>query len=340
MSTIIDSRNALQTATITLERPLHFATAGGGHVEMHPGSYRVDIDATGHLELDAFESLHGAGKALHTFTTWHPFTLDAPVGVTVPADHDGQHIVVLLPNGSALQATGSLRRDEVRAHPAFATPDALAEALLAWTPSPRWPTVHFPFNRLTVLMMFGRLAPAWGTIKPGTQPTPFIAPGIAPTWIDAVVAECKTAPGATMIAPGTHEDRKTLPDQLVSLVPVTVKSMLSWAGKTIELLVTSQVVSPGGYARYMRWTDTYATVASSNAPYTFQNVIAASALVYHYLPLYVGKTAGEEAAYILTSPSGRGAPTAFELRVNGVTQAFKDCEYLGHFPGTPELRST
>ena len=339
MSTIIDSRNALQAAPIALERPLHFATAGGGHVEMHPGSYHVDIDATGHLELTPFESLHDAGKALHTVTTWHPFTLDAPVGVTVPADH-GQHIVLLLPNGSALQATGSPRRDDGRARHAFVTPRALAEALLDWTPSPRWPTVKLPFNRLTVLLTFGGFAPAWGTIEPGTQPTPFIDPTLAPTWIDAVVAECKTAPGATMIAPGTHENRRTLRDQLVSLVPVTVKSMVSWAGKTIELLVTSQVVSPGGYARYMTWTDTYSMVASSNAPYTFQNVIAASALVYHALP-YVKKTAGEEAAYILTSPSGRGAPTTFELRVNGVRQAYKACEYLGHFPGgTPELRST
>ena len=112
---------------------------------------------------------------------------------------------------------------------------------------------------------------------------------------------------------------------------------LSWAGRTVDLVATTQVTTPGGYARYMTIRDVYRMVPAANGPVIFQNVIAATALPENHFPIYRGKTRGEEAAYDLTSPSGRGAPTLFELHVNGITQAYKDCEYFGNFPiGAPE----
>jgi len=124
----------------------------------------------------------------------------------------------------------------------------------------------------------------------------------------------------------------------VSTTPVTVKSLLSWAGQTVELLVTAQVANPGGMARYMTWTDLYRQVPAANGPLTFPSVIVGTGTPPPHPPPPGQKTWEQETAYDFTSPSGRGGPTEFELRVNGITQAFRSCEYVGHYPGAPELR--
>jgi len=96
----------------------------------------------------------------------------------------------------------------------------------------------------------------------------------------------------------------------------------------------------------MTWTDLYRQVPSTNGPLTFPGVIVATGTP----PAEAGPVNDplweQEAAkdFIPNSPSDRGAPIEFELRVNGITQAFRSCEYLVHGYGTggvlspPELR--
>jgi hypothetical protein len=84
----------------------------------------------------------------------------------------------------------------------------------------------------------------------------------------------------------------------------------------------------------MTWRDWYHIVPTAHGPVTFPGVIVANARVYtsgHTPP--AGKTWGDVAADMLTSPSGMGAPTDFELFVDGISVAAMRCGYIGH--GTP-----
>src|SRR4051812_22957579 len=107
MSTVADSRHALNNIPIALERPLHFATPDGSDIEVHAGHYRVDVNPSGHIELNSPESLRGNGVPLRTDGAWHHFTIEAPVALKVAGTDHAQYIVVLLPGGATLQATGS-----------------------------------------------------------------------------------------------------------------------------------------------------------------------------------------------------------------------------------------
>jgi hypothetical protein len=346
MSIVTDSHDALHNVTIILDKTLHFSAPDGSAVEVGPGSHRVDLGADGHLQLASLEAPHHPGQPLRTFNVWHRLALDAPLSVIVIGEGHAHHIVLLLPGGAALQSTGSPHRqaEHHTQSPKFVTTADLAQAILDWTPSPSLPVLRFtfPFTRPSVLKV-GVVSQPWGTIEPDSKATPFLPGSVPPTWISATVAVCKASPGASCAPPGTPQSR-TIGTQLFSLTSVTVKSMLTWAGKTVDLVATTQVTNPGGCcSRYMTVTDVYRMVPGANGPITFQNVIAATALPEDDRPIYKGKTRGEEAAYDLTGypgyppPGGRGAPTLFELHVNGITQAYKDCEYFGNFPfGAPE----
>jgi len=123
----------------------------------------------------------------------------------------------------------------------------------------------------------------------------------------------------------------------VSTTSVSITSVFSWVGQTVELLVTAQVVNTGGKMRYMTWTDLYRQVPTVKGPLTFPGVIVATGTPPPPPPSSV--TWEQETASDFTSPSGRGPQIEFELRVNGITGAVRICEYLTHYPGgAPELR--
>jgi hypothetical protein len=338
MTTAGRSPGELDNATIALESPAYFHAPDGSEVHLHAGSHRVEFGPDGHLHVGSMQKGEGHGRPLRTLKFWHAFSLTAPLAVSVAAEHDSLHIVLLLAGGGALQSTGSLRPTARLADtPTFVTPHDLAQAIIMKFPDPLSP--HHSFNAATVLSTPGTRS-LWATIEPGSHPSTFVPVSVPPQWISTTVTACKAAPGAYCPGVGTPVLRNPPAEpQLVSTTPVIVKSLLSWAGQSVVLFVTAQVVNTGGPMRYMTWTDVYRQVPTTNGPLTFPGVIVANGTPPPHPPPPGRRTWEEETAFDMTSPSGRGAPTEFELHVNGITQAFRSCEYLGHFPGgTPELR--
>ena len=339
MAMVGNALGEVQNVTIVLENPAHFHGPDGSSVHVQPGSYHVGVGSDGHLLLGATQAPEPHRMVLQAFKLWHPFSLNAPLAVTIDGGHDAWNVVLLLPGGAALQATGSLRSSGRAGTPAFVTDRDVAQAIIMRFPLPGVVAkLLYPFNAATVPSVLGTL---WGTIQPGSRPTSFVPGSAPPNWVSTTVAACLAAPGAS--CPGIGQSKPRNPTasepQLVSTTSVTVTSMLTWAGQTVELLVTAQVVNTGGMARYMTWTDLYRHVPGTNDPFTFNGVIVATGTPPPNPPPPGHISWAEESASDLTSPSHRGAPTEFELRVNGITQAYRSCEYLGHYPGgTPELR--
>jgi hypothetical protein len=238
---------------------------------------------------------------------------------------------MLLPGGAALHASpmlNPLNPPPPPGGPPMVTTEMLAEALLQQSP------------------FWGMLEPAvltnvhWGTIEPGVGATPF-GPHVVPppTWVRCTVAYCEPCPdGSVIYPPGMPINRLPLADYMLSQTGVTVQSTLPLAGRLVQLLVTSVVVSRSysvGQNAYvwfpfMTWTDVYQQFASSNGPLAFSSVIVAtgrrttSASLVHQ-------------AFSFSSPTGPGAATVFELRVNGITLAKRTCGFYGLYPRHPEM---
>lgn len=339
MSTPRNSADDLHTLKIIVERTVYFRAPDGSEVKIDPAAYVAHLGVDAQLELTSVDASKQIRHSLASVNIWHNLALNSALALSISTKGDALQIVMLFPGGGALQATGSFERANRSAADAqhFATRIELADAILKSFPLLP-PGTHAFHPRSLLKVGFG---PLWGTIEPGPAPSAFVPGSVPPNWIRANVTTCFPARGEEMIPVGTPESRNPSPDQLVSLTSVAVNSLVPWTGKTVELLVTAQVVSPGGSARSMTWTDVYQVIPSVNGPVTFPDVIVATALT-PTKPSAPGKdTWAQEAASILTSPSGRGAPTEFELRINGITQAFRSCEYLGNFPGgSPQLRCT
>ena len=339
MATVAEARGELHNVTIVLESAAHFHARDGSDVQVHPGAYHVSLGPDGDLTLGAMQKPERHGTVLRAFGIWHPFRLTAPLALSIAAEHDRLHLVLLLPGGGALQSTGSLQPAARLADtPPFVTPHDLAQAIITRFPGPL-PKYHHPFNAATVIAVPG-IRP-WGTIDPGSQPTSFAPGSEPPNWIGATVTACAATPGIACPGLGTSVPRNppTSEPQLVSTTSVSIKPVFSWVGQTVELLVTAQVVNTGGKMRYMTWTDMYQQVPVANGPFTFPGVIVATGTPPPNPPPPGQRTWAEETASDFTSPSGRGPQIEFELRVNGITGAVRICEYLTHYPGgAPELR--
>jgi hypothetical protein len=151
MAKIEEPLGEVHNVTIVLESTTHFHVPDGSDVQVHPGAYHVSIAPDGHLALGAMQKPEQHGRILRAFKIWHSFRLIAPLAVSIAAEHDSLHIVLLLPGGGALQSTGSLRPAARRADtPTFATPHDLAHAIITRFPGPLPKYVH-PFNAATVM---------------------------------------------------------------------------------------------------------------------------------------------------------------------------------------------
>jgi hypothetical protein len=89
----------------------------------------------------------------------------------------------------------------------------------------------------------------------------------------------------------------------------------------------------------MTWQDTYRIVPGANGPVTFPSVVLATGRTPSEPPP-VGTTWPAILQERLSSPSGRGVPTVFELRVDGVILAEQTFFYFASYSGgpPPEIR--
>ena len=271
---------------------------------------------------------------------------------------------MLFPGGAALLAIGWSGGSPPRT---MSDPTvSLAEAVFHWLP-PSLVAAPLPFDKSFLLQPWVMI---WGTIEPGLSPTGFGPSNVPPNWFNATVATCEVPPagsampigtgtgsgsyppgskvgpptGAGMesgwvpFPPGTDVRRGAFPSYIQSVTPVTVTSTVSMVGRVVQLRVTSHVVTIGiPTILSMTWTDVYQIVPQVAGPVTFPGVIVATGRVPTTPPAPTTSWAAEVQKRF-TSPTGRGAPTRFELRLDGIWITDKTCEYLGRFPGSPELR--
>jgi len=163
-----------------------------------------------------------------------------------------------------------------------------------------------------------------GSYPPGSKVGPPTGAGMESGWVP--------------FPPGTDVRRGAFPSYIQSVTPVTVTSTVSMVGRVVQLRVTSHVVTIGiPTILSMTWTDVYQIVPQVAGPVTFPGVIVATGRVPTTPPAPTTSWAAEVQKRF-TSPTGRGAPTRFELRLDGIWITDKTCEYLGRFPGSPELR--
>src|SRR5882672_9621974 len=97
--------SAAATASLVVDKALHFQAAEGGSVALGPGSYAVEATAAAALRL-----ISASGKSLVVSATaaTHLEKLSQPQALIVPVSEDEQHLVLLLPDGKRLEAIGSL----------------------------------------------------------------------------------------------------------------------------------------------------------------------------------------------------------------------------------------
>lgn len=92
--------------TVSLEQPVHFMASDGNDVMVVGGTYEVDTLVGSRLRLN----MKGLPPLfLDAQATTHDEEIEAPLAVTVLGeDPDVVHIVLVLPNGQALNAAGSI----------------------------------------------------------------------------------------------------------------------------------------------------------------------------------------------------------------------------------------
>ncbi len=347
---------------IQLDRPTRFRASKGDTVELRPGVYRVMPGAGGGLVLQSADLKSSC--ALATVTTWHPLGLLSPLVLNVPDERNERHILMLFPGGAALQAHGW--RGSPPRTMGLPAAGSLVEAVLKWLP-PSLVTTALPFDRSFLLNPWFMI---WGTVQPGSSPTGFGPSNVPPNWIGATVATCDVPPagsampigtgtgggsyppgskvgppiGAGMqsgyvpFPPGSAVLRGAFPSYIQSVTPVKVTSTVSMVGRVVQLHVTSHVVTIGvPTILSMTWTDVYQIVPQAAGPVMFPGVIVATGRVPTTPPAPTTSWPAEVQKRF-TSPTGRGAPTVFELRLDGVWITDRTCEYLGRYPGSPELR--
>ncbi|BFU96679.1 MAG: hypothetical protein NTNFB02_34010 [Nitrospira sp.] len=113
--------------TVLLKQPVHFI-GSDADVVADAGTYQVEAaDSRLTLTAEGRESL-----LVEAQTTTHSETIDAPFAVTLPGeDQDVVHLVLLQPNGQALDAAGSLSGTRPRgAKMALATASQIHAAVL------------------------------------------------------------------------------------------------------------------------------------------------------------------------------------------------------------------
>lgn len=317
--------------TIALDKIVHFTDGEGREVELPPGDYCADASAEGDLHLTSVD--RQSDWRIRALPTWHVFSLSSPLALTIPTEKAERHVLVLFPGGAALWSSGSIGTREADT-PTSVSTRAIAEHILD---KPGRMFGVLPFDRS--LLSSSSSKPLWGTIEPGASPSPFGPGGVPPHWINATVATSYGGPGqpGQPSPTGSPVRRGSFPGYLVSVTPVTVNWPLSITGRIVQLHVTSHIVSFGfPTVLFMTWTDVYQMVPQTNGPVTFPGVIVATGHV-PTTPAAPGTSWPAEVAKRFTSSSGQGAPTEFELRVDGVTVATRSCQFQGRFPGAPEL---
>jgi len=112
---------------VKLEQALHFTGPGGADVVAPAGRYQVEPTVEGLLRL--MPEGEGTPLLLAAAATDSGLDLSAPIALSVPYGEDVHHLMLLLPDGTALDAIGSYSGTRTRGPSPFLSSDVLATAL-------------------------------------------------------------------------------------------------------------------------------------------------------------------------------------------------------------------
>jgi hypothetical protein len=305
-------------------------------VVVDPGLYRVEVIDNEQIALIAED---GRATIVEAESGAHPMEIEAPLAVAFDAEQGDRRVSVLLPGGVALTA-GAARtpaadapRQKLFGSPGFAG----AVLLLPLADVIAQKQYLQPFTK------FG-----FGTIEPGTSPTPFAPQTFPPNWVRSVVVTCYvppagsygpggpgTASGVPVFTPGTEVRRGPYPGYIVSTTPVRVTCPGSEAGKVVELRVTEHVATIGiPTILSMTWQDIYRIVPAVDGPVDFPGVIVATGR-FPPAPPPPGVNYTTQVQARLTSPTGFGVPVVFDLYLDGNWIASRQMGYYASYPGGP-----
>lgn len=324
---------------LMLGRPMLLAGVAGEELEIAPGMYRVDAGSDRSLVLLAED---GRSVAVTSEVLWHDLPLRVPVALSVPGDEDAHHLVLLVPGGFGLYATSGTR---VRSHQPVH--DALSPARLAGLLA-KWRRAHRYASPVVDIWTDDIFKIKWGTIEPAATCSHVAPQTFPPGWQDCTVVTCDvppkgsygplgpgTATGVAPFPPGSKVIRGPFPGYLVATTSVVVTASGNIAGRVVELLVTSHVATIGSPTILsMTWQDVYRAVPSADGPVTFPAVIVATGRVPSSPPP-PGTTWEGTVQQRLSSSTGLGVPTEFELRVDGSPFAFRTCGFYASYAGGP-----
>lgn len=142
------AQQAALVPTVTLDRSVHFSAPDETDIEAQAGMYQIESAGESRLRLTPVAG--GPALVIQAMTTTHTETLESPVALSVIVDEGTQHVVLLLPNKSALDAPGSLTGIRSRGGGLLQPLTALqlkqttGERLLV--PVPGAPTAPIPIN--------------------------------------------------------------------------------------------------------------------------------------------------------------------------------------------------
>jgi hypothetical protein len=92
---------------VELEKTVHFLTPAGEDVAVSPGTYSVEA-ANGALRLTSNETEDSQPVTIQAEATTHTESVETPEPIAIPDEDDQQVILLLMPEGKALQSVGSL----------------------------------------------------------------------------------------------------------------------------------------------------------------------------------------------------------------------------------------
>ena len=98
---------------VTIEKAVHFSASDGSDVVASAGTYRVEQATDATLRLIPLE-----GKdpfVILAQATTHGESIEAPLALSIPHQQDEHHVVLLRPDGSALDAAGTYSGVSTRA---------------------------------------------------------------------------------------------------------------------------------------------------------------------------------------------------------------------------------
>lgn len=99
------SSEASEAGRLTIGQPIHFQTADNEDLLLEPGTYGVAAERGG---LRLTSSTEGGGILLHALPSIHDAVIAGPAAVLIPQGEDERHLVLAFPNGTSLDAAGSL----------------------------------------------------------------------------------------------------------------------------------------------------------------------------------------------------------------------------------------